>query len=384
QLQRARDAAGDPDAGRRVRIGILYPGYDPAHRTRPENLRNDLERNFVEGGNSAADPGDSGLLRNPGHGTATLAILAGNRLTDLDPQVPSTGDYFGGAPHAEAVPVRIANSVVLFSNSSFARGLDYVLSSGCHVVSISMGGVASKAWTEVVNRAYDLGVVIAAAAGNNYGGLPTRHIVYPARYRRVIAACGAMANRQPYAGLPISILQGNWGPDSKMETALAAYTPNIPWAQWHCENLLSLDGRGTSAATPQVAAAAALYVQQHWDELGRYTEPWKRVEAVREALFSSASRDGVDRGKLGQGLLRAADALRVAPGVNMTKQPEDDATFAFLRILTGLGVAPPARLEMYGVEAAQMLQGDAGLQAIIPDPDLPAGLIPRTAVRDFM
>ncbi|MGH9666278.1 MAG: hypothetical protein ACRD9L_17765, partial [Bryobacteraceae bacterium] len=71
QLQRARDAAGDPGAGRRVRIGILDTGYDPAHRTRPENLRSDLERNFVEGGNSAADPGDSGLLRNPGHGTAT-------------------------------------------------------------------------------------------------------------------------------------------------------------------------------------------------------------------------------------------------------------------------------------------------------------------------
>src|SRR6185312_10153759 len=69
QLQRARDAAGDPGAGRRARIGILDTGYDPAHRTRPENLRNDLERNFVEGGNSAADPGNTGLLKNPGHGT---------------------------------------------------------------------------------------------------------------------------------------------------------------------------------------------------------------------------------------------------------------------------------------------------------------------------
>lgn len=384
QLRQARDAAGDPGAARRVRIGILDTGYDPAQRTRPENLRNDLERNFVEGGNSAADPGNTGLLKNPGHGTGTLAILAGNRLIDMDPQVPSTGDYLGGAPHAEILPVRIANSVVLFSNSSFARGLDYVLSNTCHVVSISMGGVASKAWTEVVNRAYELGVVIVAAAGNSYGGLPTHHIVYPARYRRVIAACGVMANGDSYTGLPISILEGNWGPDRIMDTAVAAYTPNVPWAKWHCEGLLDLDGRGTSSATPQIAAAAALYIQRHWDDLARYTDSWKRAEAVRLALFCSAYRNGVDRGKVGQGLLRANDALRVAPGVNMAKQPDDSATFAFLRILTGLGVAPPARLEMYGVEAAQLLQRDAKLQEIIPDPDLPGELIPRTAVRDFM
>ena len=83
-------------------------------------------------------------------------------------------------------------------------------------------------------------------------------IVYPARFRRVIAACGAMANRAPYYGLPPGKMQGNWGPESKMATALSAFTPNIPWAELGCKEIVDMDGQGTSAATPQVAASAAL------------------------------------------------------------------------------------------------------------------------------
>jgi hypothetical protein len=42
---------------------------------------------------------------------------------------------------------------------------------------------------------------------------------------------------------------------------------------------------GPSAATPQVAAAAALWLAEHWDTVQRYSQPWMRIEAVRSALF---------------------------------------------------------------------------------------------------
>ena len=32
-------------------------------------------------------------------------------------------------------------------------------------------------------------------------------------------------------------LAGNYGPDSKMRTAMAAYTPNVPWAKFGCSNV---------------------------------------------------------------------------------------------------------------------------------------------------
>ena len=60
----------------------------------------------------------------------------------------------------------------------------------------------SQAWADAVNALYEAGVFVVTAAGNNYGNLPTHHIVYPARFNRVIAACGVMADATPYADLP--------------------------------------------------------------------------------------------------------------------------------------------------------------------------------------
>src|SRR5207237_27212 len=105
----------------------------------------------------------------PGHGTATLALLAGKRvvLPDL-----AFDDFLGGAPRAEVVPVRIAESVIHFLTSSMTRGLDYAIEAGCDVLSISMGGVPARAWAAAVNRAYEAGVAIFAAAGNRIGPSP--------------------------------------------------------------------------------------------------------------------------------------------------------------------------------------------------------------------
>src|SRR5208282_6530955 len=47
---------------------------------------------------------------------------------------------------------------------------------------------------------------------------------------------------------------------------IAAYTPNLPWLSG--TNGASLYGSGTSAATPQVAAAAALWLENHRREFG--------------------------------------------------------------------------------------------------------------------
>jgi hypothetical protein len=73
-----------------------------------------------------------------------------------------------------------------------------------------------------------------------------------------------MNDGRAYAGLHAGTMQGNYGPDSKMHTALGAYTPNVPWAEIDCGKILDMDGAGTSAATPQIAVAAALWLAQHW------------------------------------------------------------------------------------------------------------------------
>jgi subtilisin family serine protease len=410
QLRSARQTAAAAPGSRRIRIGHLDTGYDPSHSSLPLHLRRDLQRNFVDDGppGDARDPGVRGLLKNPGHGTGTLSILAGNRFRFVNAAGGVFEDFIGGAPEAEIIPLRVGKSVVQFRTSSVAAGISYAAdlsadeATRIDVLSMSMGGVASQVWADAVNKAYEAGIVYVAAAGNNFSagffGVPTRFIVYPARFRRVIAACGVMANARPYYGLPFQVMQGNWGPASKMATAMAAFTPNMPWAELGCAGIVDMDGQGTSSATPQVAAAAALYLQAHAATLldpAAYPEPWMRVEAVRHALFSSAdkSADGGSAEKLGNGVLQAARALATSPlpARQLQRTPADRATLGLLRVLTGLGLAPTdTRQQMFALEATQLAQSwerrdqPNPLEQVLPDPDLPPESISPGQQRDFL
>jgi hypothetical protein len=362
--------SGGANDGAGVRVAHLDTGYDPAHLTRPVNLRTDLARNFVETDPQFAhDATDrtTGALTNLGHGTGTLSILAGAGANGTPP--------VGAAPGTEVVPVRVANSVVLFKNSAIAEALDYVYglwddpATRVHVVTMSMGGVASQAWADAVNALYEKGVFIVTAAGNNVGNFPTRNIVFPARFRRVVAACGVMGDLTPYADLGLGKMAGNYGPPSKMDTAIAAYTPNTPWARLGCPAIVDDNGCGTSAATPQVAAAAALWIAANKAAWEAYPEGWMRVEGVRSALFSSAA--DLDRAHFGRGTLHSGAALAVpAPAAaTLQKQDEDDASFPLWRILTGLGLraAPAGRAQrMLELEALQLSQS-AAIEQLLPD-----------------
>ena len=342
-LRAARETVGG--AAGNITIVHLDTGYDPDHMALPTGLDRDRQRNFIDGedSNDAADhtpPG--GVLQNRGHGTGTIGILAGGDANGLKslPNPPQGFGAIGGAPGARVVPVRIANSVVQFRTSTVARGIDYAREIGADVVSMSMGGLPSSAWADAVNLAYEAGVVLVCAAGNSYAGLPTSLIVYPARFQRVIAACGIMAEGHPFYGLG-GPMEGNVGPASKMATAMAAYTPNIPWLRLGCPDVVDMDGNGTSSATPQIAAAAGLWLAKHGND---YPRGWQRVEAVRAALFASADQHGRDTRNdpdpfFGRGSLRAAEALQdkyVPAAASLRQTDPDSASFAFLHLLSSV------------------------------------------------
>lgn len=361
QLGKARESVEFTDP--RTRIAHIDTGYYRSHDTVPEHVLRDLEKNFVSGDadpSSAEDPDNRLLvLDNSGHGTGTISILAGGK-------VPAFGGvYMGGAPGAEVVPLRVADSVVLLRTSALARALDYAVEQRCDVVTMSMGGLPSRAWGEAVDKAYEAGICICAAAGNHVGVAPPHTLVYPARYSRVIAVCGVMANHTPYAGLTGSTLEGSFGPESAMKAAIAAYTPNIPWARFGCATIVRLNGEGTSSATPQVAAAAALWFEKYKNELPR---DWRRVEAVRNALFTSAKMKS-DKQHFGHGVLQARSALNVKPVLGLKKSDSSDSSFAFLRVLTGLGIVEvPPREKMFNLELAQRWLLNKELQDLVPDP----------------
>ncbi|MEL6980988.1 MAG: S8 family serine peptidase [Actinomycetota bacterium] len=361
QLRLARAAVSF--TGPRTRVAHIDTGFWPDHQTTPIHINDNRQWNFVGRDGrptSATDPDNKLLIMdNSGHGTGTLSVLAGGMVTGRG--------VVGGAPGAEIVPLRIADTVMLLRTSALAMAIRYAAYNECAVASLSMGGWPSQAWAEAVDEAYEKGLCLVAAGGNRFRPGPPRSLVYPARYPRVIAVTGAMANGQPYDDLDLGTMQGSFGPDSAMETAMAAYTPNIPWAKFGCAELTRLDGEGTSAATPQVAAAAALWIEHHKDVLPRN---WKRVEAVRHALFSSTKSKSRYKDFYGNGILQANDALAVRPKLDRDRTKRSTHRWAVWRMLTGLGIdGESAREQMFNLELAQLWMTNERLAELVPDPE---------------
>lgn len=396
QLENARSVVAGLDFT--VRIGHLDTGYNPTHKIVPLSAKeNVLQRNFVAGEDpmNAHDPDLGGFLRMPNHGTGTIGILAGNNIP-IQTANGTFSDYLGGAYFADIVCCRICPSVVLFKTSAFAEALNYLTQltlngTPVHVVSMSMGGAPTKSWADAVNAAYQAGITMVTAAGNNYNGFPTQHVVYPARFKRVISATGVTYDYLPYHSGKLGEMEGCYGPEKDMENAVSAFTPNTPWASGS-DSLVKFSGAGTSSATPQIAAAAAIYYRKYHKELEALPEPWQKVEAIRNALFSSAAHSGSPQeGKsyincFGNGILKAHDALEVP--VKTVQSPTETAKVPWFPILNTLFKAIPnqeenIKMEMYNMELAQLVFQYPELRKIIDNDEKPYDEVSKYKMKKF-
>ena len=378
QLKTARNAVANIDYN--IRIGHLDTGYSKTHFAIPDSVRNDkLQRNFVRGEDpdDSHDPFSKGFMKQPGHGTGTLGLLAGTKI-DIATSEGRFQDYLGGACFAEVICCRIAESVILFKTNAFAEALNYLTElslSGIqvHVVSMSMGGAPSGIWADAVNAAYEAGITVVTAAGNNFAGLPIKHIVYPARFGRVIAACGVTYDFKPYSTRKKDEMQGCFGPPGYMSKALSAFTPNTPWASVE-SGTIRFSGAGTSSATPQIASAAAIYYRKYHRELDRL-QPWKRVEAIRNALFKSAIKKVNDKrydnnftNYFGNGIIQANEALKIKVDAHLKKTPED--IVPWFPVLNTLFKKVPdkqqrIKLSMFNTELARLAYNYPEIRKII-------------------
>ena len=169
------------------------------------------------------------------------------------------------------------------------------------------------------------------------------------------------------------------------------YTPNVPWLQIGCPNVVDMDGAGTSSATPQVAAAAALWLARHGGSVpgaGLATGGGGTCGAVRQRRPTGQQRCEPDP-LLGRGVLRANRALEQVPvASDLQAADRASARFAFLHLLSsvfGVTAAVDARQqEMFELEMTQLALNTRAAREAVPDPDAPPERIDDRQRRRFL
>ena len=295
------DATGTPPPNLLLSHGrdFLAPGTPPFSTLRP--LQSTIQ--CIAGGNPIGDC----LTDYPDHGTKTLSLILSN-----------TDRLKGVAPGASIVPVRIADGPI-FQNDAQRDNMGpairhlLALNPVPRVISISMGNPGHAGiWQPLFSAfgarpgfdretrrafdlAYDTGVIVVCAAGQVLD-----RVIYPARYKTTIAVGGIRQDERrhyPNDNYDIPERVDIWAQADGINRAVAfreGSTDRFAYAEDET-GLDTDDISGTSYAAPQVAAAAALWVESYFHNLPQPgdIDAWKTVEAFRAALAASARYVGL-------------------------------------------------------------------------------------------
>lgn len=273
--------------GTGVKVAIIDTGIDYTHP--------DLDANYRGGydfANDDADPKDDN-----GHGTHCAGIVAAEDNLE---------GVIGVAPEANLYAVKVLNRFGSGLLSDVIAGIDWSVTNGMQVISMSLGtSVYSASLEAACNSAYNAGLVLVAAAGNSGDGDPaTYEYSYPAAYDSVIAV-GATAstdvapywsNSGPYLELA--------APGVSIYSTLPTYRVTLTLTYGYNYGTLS----GTSMACPHVTGTAALVMA---------SDPTLTNLGVRSRLQTTAD----DLGPVGWDTVYGhglVDADEAAPGVDVT------------------------------------------------------------------
>lgn len=277
--------------GRGIRVFQPDTGVVPTHGELPPHCaENAGAGNLLEDGELPIDPMKHGS--NPGHGTGTGSVVAS----------PEGGRMTGVAPEATLLPVRCVESVAVFNQSRVAKAIDHARRNRAHVITMSLGGVFSAALHAAVRKAVDENIIVIAAAGNC-----VLEVVWPARYKEVIAVGGINEAMKPWRGSSRGSAVDISGPAEMVQRADARVSGD--------PDHVSL-GQGTSFATAHLAGTAALWLAHHGrDELIAKLPKGVRLQYLFMALIRSSATvpaEDFDPEKYGAGITNAVGLLEAS------------------------------------------------------------------------
>ncbi len=241
---------------------------------------------------------------NPGHGTHIAGTIAQNTNNNIGAAGVAFNTYL--------MPVKVLNSSGAGTYTDIVEGIIWATDHGTYVINLGLGGNApSKTLENAVAYAYNKGVTVIAAAGND----GTENVSYPAAYDDYVIAVGATRYNEtltyysnygpsldlvaPGGDLNVDQNADGYGDGILQETYEKNGFSNISWGYCLME--------GTSMAAAHVSAVAALLIAN---------EIAVTPAEVREALETTAEDKGSAGWdiKHGWGIVNASAALKWKPG----------------------------------------------------------------------
>jgi hypothetical protein len=158
------DKVWESGTGTGVKVAIIDTGIQTTHPDLSANITGGYD--FVNNDTSAMDDN--------GHGTHVAGIVAST--------MNGTGNV-GASYSAQLMPIKVLNESGYGYLSDVAKGVYYAADNGAKVINLSLGTeYDSDTLRNAIQYAASKGVIITAAAGNNYGA----PCAYPAAYSSVI------------------------------------------------------------------------------------------------------------------------------------------------------------------------------------------------------
>ena len=346
---RCRDAWTVPPGSAAMGAGIVIGQPDTGFTDHPELGANalDLTRDWdlLRDDDDAHDPLERRWwfpLDSPGHGTSTASVIVSREQLRVT----------GAAPRSTLVPLRTVKSVVQVFDGDVAKAVDRAHRTGCHVISMSLGGVGFfNGLQATIRRAVEDGVIVCAAAGNKVG-----FVVAPARFPECIAVAATNIQDRPWTGSSRGSEVDVAAPGESVWVADVRLNESPPRYDVSRHS-------GTSFAVTLVAATAALWLARHdRDQLiVRYGR--NRIQAAFLHLVRTTGHrrpGGWDGDRYGVGIIDA-QALLAAP------LPAADAVADALAADAPLVSDPLSKLnglvpELSREELADRLRGILGVE----------------------
>ncbi len=243
------DNAAEETISRKVKVAVLDSGVDYVTGI---NLAGYV--NFIEG-EEELSPIFQDLT---GHGTGIASIISGNGETGI----------YGVNPNAELYSVKVLDSENKAPLSRIIQGIYWCIEQDMDIINMSFGTpIYSKALEQAVKDAYDAGLLMIAAAGND-----GEAVEYPAAFPETMAVAATNSEAE------ISEFS-----NTGKELDVAAPGEKVRVAAFFDGNQVT---HGTSIATPHVTGAASLL----WEK-----DLTKSNEFIRQLITESAKAiEGTD------------------------------------------------------------------------------------------